>query len=100
MKTALQALALFALPFGIIFRVQKDDIFTRDVGWAARRCEHLALHRRFDFAGNRHQKIVPPRALLLRLFVCLFVEFVLAVYPFLQFIENSWHVTLPHFFWI
>ena len=58
---------LLALPILIICGAQLDDVFGRNVGRAAGRREHLALHHVLDLARDLDEKLFPhaPRPRLL-----------------------------------
>src|SRR5262249_12712612 len=50
---------LIALPLLVVVGAEVNDVLARNVGWTTRRCEHLALHGRFHFARDLHQKLFP-----------------------------------------
>ena len=58
-KSLLESAAFVALPVFIVVGAEIDDVFARYVSWTTWRREHLALHRRFHFAGDLHQKFFP-----------------------------------------
>src|SRR5437868_4260136 len=80
-QAALQALALFALPVGIVGGAEKDDVFARHISRPAWRREHLAPHDLFDLARHRNQKVIPLRA---RARLALLVKVFLTINPFAQ----------------
>ena len=84
MKQALfQAAPLVTLPLFIVVGAEVNDVFARNVGWTTGRSEHLALHRRFDFARDLYQKLFPNTSWL-RVLVGSFEQILASftVYPF------------------
>ncbi len=58
-ESLLQATTLVALPFLVVIVAEIDDVFARNVGRTAGRCEHLALHYALDFARDLDEKFFP-----------------------------------------